>query len=328
MHHTWERPDRELWKTFCDADPTCTYFQTPAWTDLITSLDLGWRDDTVLLRFPRGGEAIVPRVSRAVTRGLFRTLESVPPGVYGAPVVRGGRVEPGDLTAVAKLFRGVRAAEGALTEVPGQPMDLGARRESKITHLLALNPGDTEDALLMRYRKGHRADVLRARRGGVEPVRASSVDEIDGYYGMYRETVSRWQRTPYMVYPLPFFRALLARAVSGEQVRIWLARRQGQLLAGVVVFVHERHAAYWHAASTAEGRARHAGHLVLHTAILDASKLGVRTFDFMPSAGLKDVEQFKTGFAAEPADVGVHHFPGSRAYRMFRWAKTWGVKSA
>jgi lipid II:glycine glycyltransferase (peptidoglycan interpeptide bridge formation enzyme) len=215
----------------------------------------------------------------------------VPPGLYGAPVLRGGRLEPSELG-------------------------------------LALNPGDTEDTLLMRYRKGHRADVLRARREGVEPVRASSVDEIDGYYGMYRETVGRWQRTPYMMYPLAFFHALLARAASGERIRIWLSRHKGQLLAGVVVFVHERHAAYWHAASTEAGRSRHAGHLALHAAILDALKLGVRTFDFMPSAGLKDVEQFKTGFAAQPADVGVHHFPGSRAYRMIRWAKGWGVKRA
>jgi hypothetical protein len=57
-------------------------------------------------------------------------------------------------------------------------------------------------------------------------------------------------------------------------------------------------------------------------------KLGVRTFDFMPSAGLEAVERFKTGFAAESACVGVHHFPGSRLYRMMRWAKALRAQQA
>jgi hypothetical protein len=327
MHHTSARPDAAGWKAFCDADPACTYFQTPSWMDLITTLGLGWTNETVLLRFPHGVEAIVPRATRPVAGRLFRLAEAVPPGVYGGPLVRGGPLEPAHLAAVARLFRGFRAADAALTEVPGRPLDLGTRRQERTTHVLRLAAGETEQTLLARYRKGHRSDVLGARRAGVNASLARTDDEVEAYHAMYCETVARWQRTPYLTYPLALFRALHARATAGERVRIWLARHGAAVLAGAVVLVHGRHASYWHAASTEAGRQVHGGHLALHTAILDAMELGVEVFDFMPSAGLEAVERFKTGFSAEPVRLGVHHFPGSKPYRLLRWAKARTVRA-
>jgi lipid II:glycine glycyltransferase (peptidoglycan interpeptide bridge formation enzyme) len=200
-------------------------------------------------------------------------------------------------------------------------LDLGAVREIKTTHVLWLAPQESEQSLLARYRKGHRNDVLKARREGVEVVLASAETEMDGYCRVYTQTVGRWARPAYIVYPANFFRSLHRLAESGERIRIWLARRGDELLAGVIVLVQGRHAAYWHAVSTDAGRSAHAGHLALHTAILDAVTLGVEMFDFMPSPGLTAVERFKAGFDANSMAVGVHRFPGSRPYRFLRWAR-------
>jgi CelD/BcsL family acetyltransferase involved in cellulose biosynthesis len=327
MEQTPERPDPALWKTLCDADPHCTYFQTPSWAELVTSLGLGWRDATVLVRCSQGGEAIVPRLTRRAGAGLFRAHESVPPGVYGAPVVGRGTLGTEQLAMVARLFGGLRSAGAVLTEVPGQPLDLGARRETKTTHLLRFVPGECEETLLARYRKGHRNDVLKARRSGVAAALAACERDIDGYERLYRETVTRWKRAPHLVYPRSLFRRLHVLAQTGERIRIWLSRRGEELLAGVVVLVHGRHAAYWHAASSDAGREVHAGHVALHAAIVDALSLGAQVFDFMPSGGLAAVERFKEGFDAAASAVGVHLFAGSPTYRMLRSLRNPGSPS-
>lgn len=312
LRHTVERPNRTVWKSLCDNDPACSYYQTPSWVGLISSL-AGWRDNSVLVSFDDGLVAVVPRVTRPQARGLFRMTEFA--GVYGPPVLRGGPLRREHLDALASLFGGVRSGEGFLSEVPGHPLDFATERQTRTTHLLQLEPLESEHSLLARYRKGHRADVLRARREGVDVTIARSEAEIDAYYRAYRETVGRWERTPYMAYPLSFFRSLLRLANSGEPIRIWLSWRNQELLSGVVVLIQGHHAAYWHAASTDQGRAAHAGHLTVHTAILDAISCSARVFDFMPSADLEAVERFKSGFGAEPAEVGLHRFPGSRLYR-------------
>ena len=327
MEQSPERPDPALWKTLCDADPHCTYFQTPSWAELMTSLDLGWRDATVLVRSAQGGEAIVPRLTRRAGAGLFRAHESVPPGVYGAPVVGRGSLGTEQLEMVARLFAGPRSAGAVLTEVPGRPLDFGARRETKTTHLLRFVTGESEQTLLARYRKGHRNDVLKARRSGVAVTLAGCEHDIDGYEQLYRQTVTRWNRAPHLVYPRSLFRRLHALAQAGESVRIWLARRGDELLAGVVVLVHGRHAAYWHAASSDAGREVHAGHLALHAAIVDALSLGAEVFDFMPSGGLAAVERFKEGFDAAASAVGVHLCAGSPPYRMLRALRNAGSPS-
>jgi hypothetical protein len=327
MEHTRHRADPSVWKAFCDADPTCTYFQTPSWTELITSIGLGWRDETVLLRFPQGTAAIVPRLARRAGRGMFRGHESVPPGVYGAPVLSGGRLGGTHLASVAHLFQGMRSAGAVLTEVPGQPLDLGVPRRTKTTHLLRFRPGESEETLLARYRKGHRHDVLKARRSGIEASLAGAEADVDGYELLYRQTVSRWQRAPPVVYPPALFHRLHRLAQGGERIRMWLSRRGRELLAGVIVLAHGRHAAYWHAASSDEGREAHAGHLALHAAIVDALNLGVEVFDFLPSAELSAVERFKEGFDAAAVAVGVHLFPASPPYRVLRTLSRLGSKS-
>jgi hypothetical protein len=318
MEHTRHRADPGVWKAFCDADPTCTYFQTPSWAELLTSAGLGWRDDTILVRFRRGTAAIVPRLTRRAGWGMFRAHEAVPPGVYGAPVLGEGKLELEQLAVLARLFRGTRSAGGVLTEVPGHPLDLGAQRQTKTTHVLRFLLGESEETLIARYRKGHRHDVLKARRSGIEARLARSDADVDGYERLYRETVSRWERAPHVVYPPALFHRLHRLAQGGERIRMWLSWRGQELLAGVVVLVHGRHAAYWHAASSDAGREAHAGHLALHAAIVDALGLGAEVFDFMPSGGLSAVERFKEGFDAATAVVGVHLFPASQPYRWLR----------
>lgn len=312
-----EQPEAARWQAICDSDPACTFFQTPTWGGFVATLDPGWQNGTVLMRFRDGVEIVVPRAKMRSHRVFIRS-ESVPVGLYGAPVTARERLDRHHLAAVEALYRTPLAAEGVLVEVPGQPLDLRAEREVRTTQMIRLDPSDTEPSLLARYRKGHRDDIRAALRGGLSVSKAETTSDVAEYYDLYLDTVRRWMRAPFVTYRRESFLYLLAASREGGRVAIWTCRRKQELLAGAVVLTHARHAAYWHACSTQSGRAAHAGHLVVHAAILDASSAGARVFDFLPSAGLEQVELFKSGFGAVPVELGIHRFPGGASFRSLR----------
>ena len=278
----------------------------------------GWRDTSIEVVFRDGVRALVPRLSRPVARGLFRQLEASPPGVYGAPLVKGEGLSRDQWRAISRLFSGLRISDAVLIESPGREIDFGVRRDVAYSHLLKLAPGETEHDLLRRYRKGHRSAVGSARRHGLVVELVSREEDFKAYHEMYLKTVARWERNPYLVYPLAMFNVLGELARETDGVRLWLVRHGGTLLAGALSLQQGQHAAYWHGASTEEGRERNAGQLAVHAAILDAAGQGVEFFDFMPSAGLEGVQRFKSGFGAEEFPFGIHRFPRSRAYSLLR----------
>ncbi len=311
-------PTAESWDRFCLADPTATFFQTPSWLRVCLAMGAGWRDASLEVAFRDGARVLVPRLSRPAARGLFRQYESVPPGVYGAPLADSLDLSPRHWLAIGRLFRGFRVSNAAVVEPPGREIHLGAHREVGHSHLLRLSPGETEDDLFRRYRKGHRSAVLSARRGRLAAELATREEDFAAYHAMYLETAERWERRPHLIYPPEVFLVLCELARGTQGVRLWLVRRDGDLLAGALVLRQGRKAAYWHGASTGPGREANAGQLAVHSAILDASGRGADVFDLMPSAGLKGVEGFKAGFGAEEVPFGIHRFPESRSYALLR----------
>jgi hypothetical protein len=305
------------WEYIAGVDPRTTFFQTPAWARLVEAMGVGWSNASRLITLRDGSRAVVPRMRLAAGHGCFARLDSMPPGVYGGPVCeRPLREEEARL--FGRFFRGLSFAGGTLIEAPSAPLAVGStERIPGHTQILDLPPGGaTEDGVLRGYSKGHRAAVGRARREQVRTALARDQADFTAYGNLYQDLRARWRRAPYVVYPHDFFAALWRASGIDSRIRLWLAKRDEQLLAGAVILHHGCHAAYWHAASSAEGRALQAGHLVLHTAIMDALQSSRMCFDFMPSAGLDAVARFKRGFGAQPVEIGIHEFGASIPYRV------------
>src|SRR6266851_773680 len=319
------------WEYIAGVDPRTTFFQTPAWARLVEAMGVGWSNASRLITLRDGSRAVVPRMRLAAGHGCFARLDSMPPGVYGGPVCeRPLREEEARL--FGRFFRGLSFAGGTLIEAPSAPLAVGStERIQGHTQILDLTRGAaTEDGVLRGYSKGHRAAVGRARREQVRTALARDQADFTAYGNLYQDLRARWRRAPYVVYPHDFFTALWRASRIDSRIRLWLAKRDEQLLACAVILHHGRHAAYWHAASSAEGRALQAGHLVLHTAIMDALQSSRMCFDFMPSAGLDAVVRFKSGFGAQPVEIGIHQFAASIPYRVLSAtaARLSGTRSA
>ena len=98
------RPSDESWDRCCRTDSTSTFFQTRHWARVCSAMGAGWRDTSIEVVFRDGVRALVPRLSRPVARGLFRQLEASPPGVYGAPLVKGEGLSRDQWRAISRLF--------------------------------------------------------------------------------------------------------------------------------------------------------------------------------------------------------------------------------
>ena len=147
---------------------------------------------------------------------------------------------------------------------------------------------------------------------------AGGVGDYLEFHRIYLDTVSRWSRRPFLVYPARLFENLGLAAAERAGVRLWVARLGDETLGGVLTLAHGAHIGYWQSASTTKGRDLGANHLALHEAILAGIREGSRWFDFLPSSALGPVSDFKAGFGTEPRGVGVHRFPPSRTYELLR----------
>jgi len=282
-------------------------------------MGLGFTDASVLVRLQDAALAVLPRMHR--TRGrVFRQIESVPVGLYGGPLSE-RPLTAAEMLILADYYRPRRSSGALLVEAPGGSLDLGVPRKTMTTQILRWSAGTEPAVIVQGYRKGHRTAIRKAEREGVVMARAASVSDFLDYHGVYLETHKRWTRQPGTVYSAELFRELCTISERDPRIRLWLARRDGRLLAGALAFHQGEGAAYWHGASTEEGRQSNAGNVAVHAAIMDSLESGRTWFDFLPSAGLTDVEHFKAGFGAEIVEVGMHHFDGAPLWRLLSAAR-------
>jgi CelD/BcsL family acetyltransferase involved in cellulose biosynthesis len=309
----------EVWEGVGSADPSATFFQTPAWSRLVSNMGLGFTDTSVLVRLQDDALAVLPRMHR--TRGrVFRQIESVPVGLYGAPISE-RPLTAAEMLTLAGYYRPRRSSGALLVEAPHGTIDLGVPRKTMTTQILRWSAGTEAAVIVQGYRKGHRTAIRKAEREGVVVARAASMSDFLDYHGVYLETLQRWTRPPGTLYSAELFRELCTISERDPRIRLWLARRDGRLLAGALAFHQGGGAAYWHGASTEEGRQSNAGNVAVHAALMDSLESGRTRFDFLPSAGLTDVEHFKAGFGPEIVEVGVHHFNGSPLWRFLSAAR-------
>ncbi|HSR30915.1 MAG TPA: GNAT family N-acetyltransferase, partial [Anaerolineae bacterium] len=102
------------------------------------------------------------------------------------------------------------------------------------------------------------------------------------------------------------------------QIRLWLARFERRVIAGVICFYHNRHAAWWHSASDQLGRSLHANHVLQYHIIRDACERGYHFYDLLPSGGLENVVQFKNGFSPQRKTIRMYMSPPMLAARAVR----------
>jgi hypothetical protein len=298
---------RDKWLSTAEACPYATYFHTPYWYELIVP---GQKHIALEVIFSDGASAVIPIAEIKRAYGLLTDSFSSPGGTYGGWVSESALNEK----HVDALF-GVLTSRKNLT-FRVNPFDPSSRYiggiggciadDNDFTRTLDLTLGEAE--LYRRTSRCHNRGLRRAAGEGVTVERAASWEDWERYYGLYEGSLARWRaggpdlktRT---VYPLDFFRRLYGN-MSGHEA-LWLARRGGEPVAGLLCFYWGRHSVSWHGAASAESFDVRPNNILYWEAIIDALRGGYAVFDFNPSGGYGGVESFKDRFGAQrvPAPV-------------------------
>lgn len=210
----------------------------------------------------------------------------------------------------------------------------------------AMNEGQrakrTDEELMANMRKTTRNLVRRAERDGVT-VEASKdpVADVEHFIKLHDETRKRHKFTPYSN---AFFRAQVKHFAPRNEVTVYLARFQGEVIAASMHMHAFGETSYHHGASSSAHAKIPASYLLQWTAIKDALLRGDKVYNFWgiapvspdaegtlrvaePSHPFAGVTLFKTGFGG--ALLNLTHCidlplkPSYRLTRAFEFLRKW-----
>lgn len=239
--------------------------------------------------FEDGTTLLFPFISVHRRISSLSMLIGMPLSLEGSPIAIDGTPRAEHIQA---LFR-ANGGHGHLSiygGAGGSPPAAGEVEELE-THVLDLSPGF--DALWETSFTAKTRNVCRkAEREGVE-VALADASEANEYRALYERASRSWgyDEPPY---PRPLFGALLTTA----NAELWLARRDGQTIAGALLLRGSHDLFYWSGAMDRDYAHVAPGNAVLRTVIESACERGIGYLDFGASAGLPRVEAFKRSFGA------------------------------
>ena len=173
-------------------------------------------------------------------------------------------------------------------------------------HTVVLDIVHDEKALLHGMRGAERK-IRKAEREGVEVTEARSLADVEAYHALSRDTADRIRtRSRFTELPLAFFVEVWRRMVPAGHARIFLARHEGQLIAGNLFVIHGDTMLYYQGASTRDRAQtlRQAPAACFWAAIRAARALGLGRFDFGGCTPTND--------------------PSDQRYGVWEFKKKWG----
>lgn len=323
-------PGAAEWDAFAQAHPHGHLLQSSGWGAL--KQRVGWQARRVLVIGPDGPRAGAQLLIRSrlglgaayVPRGPLLADDASNAALIGAldRMARRARavflrLEPNVLERApgAGALHSAMLVQGFAPAPPLQP---------HTTLLLGLAPAP--ERLLAGMSKGHRADIRRAQREGVQVRVGAAPADLDAFYAIMRET---GQRAEFGIHSREYYASAWEQfraAPGGEGARLLLAEYAGATVAACLVFAWAGAGLYLYGGSNDAGLRSGANHLLQWHALQWARERGCQTYDFW---GVPD--QF--GQAADAAGDAERALLEEQArrdplYGVFRFKKGFGGEVA
>jgi len=190
----------------------------------------------------------------------------------------------------------------------------------------------SEEEILAGMKAKWRYNIRLAEKKGVI-VSEEGRSGLDIFFGLYEET-SRRDRIA--IHPRAYYETLFE--VAGDQaggegadLRLWVARFEGEALAAIITLFYNGSATYLYGASSDSRRSLMPAYALQWSAIRAARSAGCSSYDFYgipprddPDHPMGGLYRFKTGFGGR-----LVHYPGSWdfAYRPFLYG-FWALAEA
>ncbi len=191
------------------------------------------------------------------------------------------------------------------------------------TVLIELTP--STDDILARMKSKWRYNIRLAGRKGVE-IHSSDSSQLSTFYPMYAETAAR---DGFLIRPAAYYQDVWQQFMANGQAELLLASVQGEVVAGLILFIFGQRAWYMYGASTGQHRNLMPNHLLQWQAMCRAKELGCTYYDmwgapdvFDSSDGMWGVYRFKQGFGGQVMQgLGAFDYPVKPAlYQAFTTA--------
>jgi lipid II:glycine glycyltransferase (peptidoglycan interpeptide bridge formation enzyme) len=178
-----------------------------------------------------------------------------------------------------------------LKELNLHPVHSIQPRRTVVLDLLA-----NEETLLSQMKPKCRYNIGLAARKGVTVRVATTSEEVCQWYKLYLMTSAR---DNFGIHTLDYYLRAWELFTPHDELRLFLAEHDGQLLAGIFVALFAGQAIYLYGASGNEGRHLMPNYVLQWEAILWAKRQGARLYDFW---GIPDTDD------AGEAMAGVYRF--------------------
>jgi hypothetical protein len=286
------------WLEVCRADNTATFFHSPLWAEIFSKyhgralVPCGRR-----IEFSDGATAVIPLTRARRLGGAITMHHSTSPGTYG------GWVAPAILD---KEHAALLIAH--LSTIPNicwyeNPFGASAQVDipcslDRFTQVIDLRR--SMDEIHAGADRAHHKALHKAEREGITVRLAESEADWNSYYNLYLDSLRRWrfaEKKSNIVYSKELFRIL--REHQGENIRLWMAEKNGRAAAGIVSLYWNHHAVTWHGAAHTDFLPLRPNNMLYWEVLRDAHRRGFWWFDCNPSGGNPGVETFKAYLGAQ-----------------------------
>lgn len=183
-------------------------------------------------------------------------------------------------------------------------------------HTQTINVGDLVNTT-QKWSRNHKRLLDKARTQDFEISIATLEEEWKQYYSLYQSFVLHKAHQSKSNYEFRLF--LSIQSIDAKHHRLWLLKRDQEIIAGRLVFYTKDYAVEWHACSSALANATGANQLLVHHILEHAKQSNIKIYDFNPSADLEGVIEFKRKFGAsiKPCPVFKSYNLRQKVYLQF-----------
>jgi lipid II:glycine glycyltransferase (peptidoglycan interpeptide bridge formation enzyme) len=178
-----------------------------------------------------------------------------------------------------------------------------------------------EEKLWSGYKKRVRRDVRKAEKSGIYVDEIRSPSEIEEMFALYHQTMRR--NLTYVTWTKKSFYSIYNHIVKSGQGKIFFAKKDGKMAAGVILLFSEDTAYYFFGASSEEYLHYCPNDLLVHRSICLAIQNGKRFFDLMTSK-YDDVAlmSFKEKWGAQKHPFYFYE-KNLNVIRTWMWHRAW-----
>lgn len=306
-------PDVPFWQESVQASSESTFFHTPLWHEIVVKTFKNYTIATKGFIFDDGSKAVLPLI-QTKAGGLLRgrsQLKASLSGCYGG-VIAANKISEDRQNQIYDYITSLKAN----VSIGGNPFAAYTlpdtfKTKKVFTQLVSLTDADT---LYRRLSKGAKYRLKQAQKKGVTVRTARTEEDIAAYFAIYQDTLKRWGDTALATYPEELFFTIFRS--DARAAKIWLAEKDGRIIAGAVRFYWNHIVFSWHNASLKEFFDCAPNNMLLMETMKDALAKKYRWYDFAPSAGIEGVVSFKRSFGAEKREFMAGRWKYSRLKRV------------